>query len=171
LIDEPPDHLAQSVATLSERQRLEEMGYEVGPRLLAQQFGVSEEDVRDVESALGSRDVSLEEPLGGDTDRRQQDVLVDAESPDAEELVARGEMQDRVRGALDEFLRDLSERDLALLDLRILSEEPLTLQALGERFGTTREAVRQAEARLMKRLESFMRERLGDLGDVKIGPG
>ena len=41
---------------------------------------------------------------------------------------------------------------------------------LGDRFGTSREAVRQAEVRLMKRLEAFMRERLGDVGQVRIGP-
>ena len=45
------------------------------------------------------------------------------------------------------------ERELAILDERLLSEEPATLQAIGDRFGTTREAVRQAETRLMARLK------------------
>ncbi len=48
-----------------EKQRLEEKGYEVGPKLLADHFGVSEQDVTDVQQALTSRDVSLDEPLGG----------------------------------------------------------------------------------------------------------
>jgi RNA polymerase sigma-32 factor len=153
-----------------EKQRLEELGYEVGPRLLAAQFQVSEEDVLDVQRALDSRDVSLDEPLPGDSGRTQEDILPDRSRPGAEEIVARGELQDRAREALEEFRRELSERDRTLLDLRILSDEPLTLQALGDRFGTTREAVRQAEARLMKRLTAFVRERLGDLGQVRVGP-
>ena len=58
-----------------------------------------------------------------------------------------------------------------LLDQRILSEEPLTLQQIGERFGTTREAARQAEVRLMRRLEDFFKQELGDLGPIRVGKG
>ena len=152
-----------------ERQRLEERGFEVGPKLLAEHFGVSEQDVKDVELALGSHDVSLDEPLRGDGERRRGDLLPDPQAPDVEEVVAREELQQRAREAIDEFRRDLGPRELAILDRRILSEEPETLQAIGERFGTTREAVRQAEARLIKRLQAFMRERLGDLGSVRVG--
>ena len=47
-----------------ERRRLEQQGYDVGPKLLADHFGVSEDDVRDVEAALSGRDVSLDAPVG-----------------------------------------------------------------------------------------------------------
>jgi RNA polymerase sigma-32 factor len=156
-----------------EKLRLERLGYDVGPRLLAEHFGVNEQDVTDVRQALESRDVSLDEPLGADggaEDRRQVDVLPDESVTGAEELVARNELQERAERAIAEFRRGLTEREAAILDRRILNDDPETLQAIGERFGTTREAVRQAETRLMKRLTKFMRERLGDLGQVKIGP-
>lgn len=152
-----------------EKQRLEQMGYEVGPKLLAEHFGVSENDVQEVQKALESRDVSLDEPLGDERDRVQGDLLADEGHPGAEELVARSELQQRAEAAIAEFRAGLAGRDLALLDKRILSDDPLTLQALGEQFGTTREAVRQAEARLMKRLKAFLREKLGDLGPLQIG--
>jgi RNA polymerase sigma-32 factor len=154
----------------TEKQRLEEMGYEVGPKLLADHFGVSEQDVRDVQQALDSRDVSLDEPLGDDEARRREDLLADERAVGADETVARSELQRRAERAIAEFREGLSERELAILDRRILSEDPETLQAIGDRFGTTREAVRQAEARLMKRLKAFMREKLGDVGEVEIGP-
>ena len=153
-----------------EKRRLESLGYEVGPKLLAAEMGVSVEDVRDVEQALDSRDVSLDEPLRGDEERRPADLLADDRAPGVEETVARAELQGRAEAAIAEFRTDLNERERTLLDLRILAEEPLTLQALGDRFGTTREAVRQAETRLMKRLQAFLRDRLGDLGQVRIGP-
>jgi RNA polymerase sigma-32 factor len=153
-----------------ERQRLEELGYEVGPRLLAEHFGVSEEDVTDVQQALESRDVSLDEPLGGDEERRRIDVMADSASAGVEETVAREELQQRAQEAIAVFREQLNERDQAILDRRILHSEPETLQALGQRFGTTREAVRQAEARLMRRLREFMKERLGELGHIRIGP-
>jgi RNA polymerase sigma-32 factor len=153
-----------------EKLRLEEQGFEVGPRLLAERFGVSEEDVKDVQAALGSRDVSLSEPIGEDEGWTQADVL-ESTAPDVEEQVARRELQERAQAAIARFRDGLGERDRTILDERILSEEPLTLQALGDRFGTTREAIRQAEAKVSSRLTAFLRSELGDLAHVRIGPG
>ena len=153
-----------------EKQKLESQGFEVEPKLLAEHFGVSEQDVKDVQAALDSRDVSLDEPLRNDPDRVRGDLLPDGDQPGVEETVARAELQERAEAAIAEFRRDLKEREQILLDQRILSDDPLTLQALGDRFGTSREAVRQSEARLMTRLKEFLRDRLGDLGRIQIGP-
>jgi RNA polymerase sigma-32 factor len=152
-----------------EKRRLEEQGFEVGPRLLAERFGVSEEDVREVGNALAAHDVSLDAPVSEDDERSRGEVLPSG-APDVEEEVARRELQERTQAALARFRADLGERERAILDERILAEEPLTLQALGDRFGTTREAARQAEARLMTRLKSFLSEALGDLTSIRIGP-
>ena len=151
-----------------EKQRLEEQGYEVGPKLLAEHFGVSETDVVEVQQALDSRDVHLDAPVDDDGPSRA-DVLP-AASTDIEESVARKELQQRVETVLDRFRADLNERELAILNERLLAEEPLTLQTLGDRFGTTREAVRQAEVRLKTRLTAYLKQELGDLGSVQIGP-
>ena len=152
-----------------EQARLESLGYEVGPKLLADRFGVSEEDVREVQKALSSRDVSLDAPVGEEDDRSRGETFA-AEQPTVEEQVARRELQERVQETLARFREMLNERERTILDARVLSEEPLTLQELGNRFGTTREAVRQQEARLMKRLKEFVKEHLGDLAGVRIGP-
>ena len=152
-----------------EKRRLEEQGFEVGPKLLAERFGVSEEDVRDVGNALAAHDVPLDAPLGDGDERSRADVFPSG-APDVEQEVARRELQERTEAALARFRAGLGERDRAILDERILAEDPLTLQALGDRFGTTREAARQAEARLMARLKSFIEEELGDLASIRIGP-
>ncbi|HEX4825702.1 MAG TPA: sigma-70 family RNA polymerase sigma factor [Candidatus Polarisedimenticolaceae bacterium] len=152
-----------------EKSRLEAAGFEVGPKMLAEHFGVSEEDVKDVEAALGSRDVWIDAPLAGAEDRTQGDVLP-ASGPTVEEEVARRELQDKVKTAIARFRVDLGERERAILDDRLLSDDPATLQAIGDRFGTTREAVRQAEARLMTRLKEFLRAEIGDLATIRVGP-
>ncbi len=152
-----------------EKRRLEDEGFEVGPKLLAERFGVSEEDVRDVEQALSSRDVRLDAPIGAEGDQTHGDVMA-SEGPSVEEEVARRELHEKVRAAIDRFRENLSERDRVILDQRILSDDPLTLQALGDRFGTTREAVRQAEAKLMSRLKERLKAELGELGSIRIGP-
>jgi RNA polymerase sigma-32 factor len=152
-----------------EKQRLESQGFDAGPKLLAEHFGVSEEDVIDVQAALDSRDLSIDAPLTEDDDRPRVELAAVGGANDVEGSVARKELQTHVEKALGRFRKDLKERELALLDERILSESPLTLQALGDRFGTTREAVRQAEARLMERLKEYLRSELGDLGPIDIG--
>jgi RNA polymerase sigma-32 factor len=148
---------------------LEAAGYEVGPKMLAEHFGVSEEDVKDVERALHSRDVSLDAPIGDEEDRTRGDVTP-ASGPTVEEEVARRELQDKVQAAIRRFRVDLNERERTILDERLLAEDPATLQAIGDKFGTTREAVRQAESRLMSRLKEFLRTELGDLASIRIGP-
>lgn len=106
---------------------------------------------------------------GEDGGRTRADALA-AEGPTVEEEVARRELGGKVQAAIRKFRKGLSERDRSILDDRILSEDPQTLQALGERFGTTREAVRQAEAKLMNRLKEHLADELGDLGSIRIGP-
>jgi RNA polymerase sigma-32 factor len=143
-----------------ERHKLEQMGYEVGPKLLADHFGVSEADVVEVQAALDSHDVALDAPVG--PEGRSRAETLPAGEPSAEETVARQEWQARSEAAIERFREGLPERDLVMLNDRLLSEDPLTLQAIGERFGTTREAVRQAEVRLKARLTDYLRQELSD---------
>lgn len=78
-----------------EKTRLESQGFEVGPKMLAEHFNVSEADVVDVERALHAHDVSLDAPVGEDGDSTRGDLMA-AEGPTVEEDVARRELQDRV---------------------------------------------------------------------------
>jgi RNA polymerase sigma-32 factor len=151
-----------------EKSRLEAAGFEVGPKMLADHFNVSEEDVLDVERALHSQDVSLDAPLGDAEDRTRGDLMADP-GPTVEEDVARRELQDKVKAAIDRFRDGLGDRERAILDERLLSEDPLTLQVIGDRFGTTREAVRQAEARLMARLREHLKAEIGDVESIRVG--
>ncbi|MBD3866647.1 MAG: sigma-70 family RNA polymerase sigma factor [Acidobacteria bacterium] len=151
-----------------EKRKLEAAGYEVGPKLLAEKFGVSEQDVTDVQMALGSHDLMLDAPAGGDEDGRSHGDTLAGREPDAETQMARKQLQDRVEAALDRFREGMSERDLMILNDRILSDEPLKLQEIGDRFGTSREAARQAEVRIKGRLKTFLLEEMGDVGNIRF---
>ena len=76
--------------------------------------------------------------------------------------MARAEIKERVDAAIAAFRETATERDRAILDLRLVAEDPATLQELGVRYDVTREAMRQAEAKLKTKLGLFLRERLGD---------
>ena len=67
---------------------------------------------------------------------------------------------------LDEIVSGLSERDALILENRILTDEPATLESLGTMSGVTRERVRQVQARLNERIESGLGEELGLLAQL-----
>ncbi len=144
-----------------EREKLLQQGIAPTPKLLAERFGVPEADVIDVEEAISGRDVSVDAPISEDSTATVGDILP-ATEPSVEETVSRKEVLDRVTAAIAEFRKTLNEREQEILDARLVASEPATLQELGDRFGVTREAVRQSENRLKERLAQFLKGRLGE---------
>lgn len=147
-----------------EKERLAALGVAPTPRLLAERFGVSETDVLEVDRALVSPDLSTDQRVAEDSEITVGERLAAPQRPVDEEL-AEQEMREKVQRAVNEFRGGLSAREATILDRRLYpqsGEEPATLQELGDEFGITREALRQAESKLKQRLGVFLRERLGD---------
>jgi RNA polymerase sigma-32 factor len=92
--------------------------------------------------------------------------LLTATSSDPEENAESTELSELVRRHLDDFRKTLSGKELEIFDDRLVAEEPLTLQELGDRFGVSRERVRQLEARLTGKLRTFLKSELGDAVEV-----
>ena len=63
------------------------------------------------------------------------------------------------------FKVNLKPMDLEILEDRVLSESPLSLQEIGDRHDITREAVRQAEQRLLKKFKTFIEEEFPEAAD------
>ena len=153
-----------------EKRELERLGYDVEPRLIAERLDVSEADVVDMEARLSRPDVSFDAPLRADeTDGMTFGDRMAAPGISSEASVGASELREVFMQKIEAFARTLDERDLQILRERILAEEPLTLADLGERFHVTRERVRQLEAKLVKRLRTYMEENLVDF--EYYGPG
>ena len=69
-----------------------------------------------------------------------------------EDDAARHEVVDAVRGALGEALASLSARERRIVEARMMSDEPCTLEQLGREMGVSKERVRQLEARAREKL-------------------
>jgi len=70
------------------------------------------------------------------------------------------------REQLDQFRTMPTGKELVIFDRRLVAEEPITLQELGDEFGVSRERVRQLESRLTGKLRVYLAERLGDAVQV-----
>jgi len=145
-----------------EKRELERQGFEAEPRLLAERLEVSEHDVRDMEQRLAESDLSLNAPAGFEDGSAEFGDFIGNNEQSVEDGVAEAELQRVFREKVHAFAETLDERDRRIAEERVLSEEPKTLQQLGEEFGLSRERVRQLEARLVARLREYLKENLVD---------
>ena len=146
-----------------EKAKLAAMGIDPTPAEVAKRLGVEEQEAVDMDRRLSSGEMSLDAPVGDNEGRPVARIELLPSShlgPDA--MVADEEMQDIVRAKLEEFRQTLKGKDIAIFDKRLMADEPLTLQELGDQFGISRERVRQIEARLTMNLRQFLKDALGD---------
>jgi RNA polymerase sigma-32 factor len=142
-----------------EKELLESMGQEPSVQLLSTRLGVSESDVETMSQRLQGRDVSLQTAV----DDNGRTTLLDFESSDdipIDEQMGHAEMLSLLHEGIEDLKDSLNDRERELLEDRLLSDEPLTLQEIGEKYGVTREAVRQMENRLMAKIRKILEERL-----------
>jgi len=147
-----------------EKEKLRALGFEPGPKLLAEALQVREEEVIEMDQRLGGWELSLDAPLKEGSDEYHKNFLPSTE-PQVEELLAQNELKEMFRQKLTEFRQELNGKELDILDLRLLAEKPLTLQEIGARHQISRERVRQIEDRLIKRLRQFLQSSIPDWGD------
>lgn len=129
-------------------------------RLLAEKIGVKESEVVEMNQRLSRGDVSLDAPVHDDTPGARQVDLIEDEHESVDEKLAREQILKILRAEAAAIEKELSERDLFIFRNRVLADEPITLQDVGDKFGITRERARQLEAKVLKKI----RDRLEDAG-------
>lgn len=138
-----------------EKQKLLTEGEESSAALLSSRMGIPEKDIELMEQRMGGRDISLDAPIDEDGNTHLIDIQKDTSNPEAELEVL--ELIDMLKEKIEEIKPSLNEKELDILENRILADEPKTLQEIGDKYGITRERTRQLEERLMKNLkEKFL---------------
>ncbi len=150
-----------------EQERLAAQGIEAGPRLLAERLDVSEQDVVEMQGRLGNEEVSLDVPIGEEGKATQLDRLATPAQPQDEQL-ADAELRTRFHEKLQGFAAQLKDKERYIFEKRLIAEEPLTLQEIGDQFKLTRERVRQIEAQLTRKLRAYIAEEMPDFGDISL---
>jgi RNA polymerase sigma-32 factor len=147
-----------------EREKLEKQGFQVEAKHLAAALDVTEQEVIEMERRLTASETSLDAPMRSDEqgERTQGDFVRAAPTLRPDVQVESGEFGDILRQKLVAFGSTLRDRDLEIFRDRLLNDEPATLVQIAERFGVTRERVRQIEERLKKRLRQYLETELGD---------
>lgn len=150
-----------------EKERLEALGQRLVPKLISQQLQVKEGEVIDMDKRLREPEVSLEAPIG-ESDRGIFAELIASKEKAVDQEVAEGEMKELLHHKLAIFRKALNKKEKDILDNRLISDTPKTLQEIGEKYGISRERVRQLEARLIKRLRAFLEKELPEVKEYPI---
>ncbi len=147
-----------------ERDRLIAQGIHPSSRLLAERLGVAEEEVNAVDRHMRAPALSLHAPAGDEEDGRTLSEVVPERIPnDPEAATARSELAELLQSRLSAFAATLTdEREKVIWETRLLASEPVSLSLLGDQFGVSKERIRQVEARMKKRLKTFLESELGD---------
>jgi RNA polymerase sigma-32 factor len=126
---------------------------------IATQLGVPEQDVVQMNRRMAAPDHSLNAPVrtDGDGDGEWQDWLVD-EDDNQEVRLAEDEEGKRRQALLDKALVTLNDRERDILTERRLKDEPATLEDLSQKFGISRERVRQIEVRAFEKLQRAVKQ-------------
>ena len=152
-----------------EKQRLISGGFDPKPKLLSERLGVSEQEITDMDQRLDRWEVSLDSPIKEGSDDELIEFVA-TPAPSAEIQVAKKEMEAIIREKVDSFKQDLSEREVYILENRIFSDTPSTLQEIGEHYGITRERVRQIENSMIKKMRTHFQSEIPDfesfIGDL-----
>ena len=123
---------------------------------LADQLGVTQTEVTDMNRRLSGGDASLNAPLRSDGESEWQDWLADDTTDQETRLAEREEMGDR-HELLVNAMKDLTDRERDILEARRLRDEPSTLEELSQKYGVSRERVRQIEVRAFEKLQRGMK--------------
>ena len=132
-----------------------------GKERIASKLKVSLRDVSMMESRLSGSDRSLNTPVGETGEKEWQDLLAE-ERPGPEEIVAEHSETTARCKWIANAVAELNPREQTIIRERRLSENGLTLEALGRQLGISKERVRQIEQAALKKLRASILRQIND---------
>jgi RNA polymerase primary sigma factor len=149
-----PVHVSDQLSRLWRTQRYLslELGRDASPAEIAAELGTTKEKVRQL-LKLGHEPASLEAPVGEEGDSQVGEFIEDRDAVEPFDVVA----ETLQREELGKVLSALTQRERRIVELRfgLAGGRPHTLEEVGEKFGITRERIRQIEAKTIAKLRSF----------------
>ncbi|MFN3454772.1 MAG: RNA polymerase factor sigma-32 [Pseudobdellovibrio sp.] len=143
-----------------QKQELEKMSTSENIHHLSEKLGIPEDEVAEMAKRLSDRDVSLDKSNDDESPGLSLSNILkkDDGSLPLDEQLALAEQLKYLKDAIEKVQSQLTEKEKIILEERVLSDEPLTLQEIGEKYKITREAVRQNEARLINKIKTTLQD-------------
>ena len=134
---------------------------------IADELNVKVKDVETMEGRLSGNDHSLNARIGEDGEDEWQTMLSD-EGPTPEEVTLNVVDSETRSKWLNKALSELSDREQKIIRDRHLGHDVVTLEALGNELGVSKERVRQLEQRAMEKLKTSIVDFVDDQNNLFI---
>jgi RNA polymerase sigma-32 factor len=118
---------------------------------LAKRLKVAEGEINDMEMRLAAKDFSLDTELEPGARQSHLDLLAQ-DGTNQEENLASFEERRLVRGKVNETMESLNPKERFIVENRLMTDEPRTLQEIGQHFSISRERARQIEGNVIKKI-------------------
>lgn len=146
-----------------ERDRMIEMGLNPSTKELAEALSVSESEVAIMDQHLRAPALSMHAPESGDTGQMLEESVSIVDQVATDDEAAQNQFGAMLKVQLNLFREGLkNDREIEIWDERLTAKDPLSLSALGRRFGLTKERVRQLEFRMKRQLREALIESFGE---------
>jgi RNA polymerase sigma-32 factor len=142
-----------------ERDKLIAQGFEPEPKLLAERLDVKEEEIEEMSQRLGGGEISLNAPVSDDGKEVYGSFLPDP-SMAIDEEISEAQNRQLLLRKLKEYRDRFTGKELDIFDNRIMSDTPLTLQELGDKYHISRERVRQIQERIVKNIKKWLTDEI-----------
>ena len=121
-----------------ERQKLIAEGFDPDAATLAECLGVGEDQIVEMQQRLDASDMSLDATVGDESGSATRMDFLPALGPGIEESLAGMEIAELLQSKIRDILPSLSEKEAYILEHRLLTDDPVTLREIGERYNVTR---------------------------------
>ena len=138
-----------------QQEQLAQLPYEDSVKLLTHS-GFKEKDIQNMHQRVYGRDVSLDQPVTENNPSSLMDLQTDKQEDHFEDNLNLFQEKQLMKRSIEALRSKLKPKEIFILEKRLLSDSPLTLQEIGKKFSVTREAVRQVESRLIKKIKDQM---------------
>lgn len=144
----------------STKNRIEAAGAETEKDIyseIARELDVPDSQVIEMDRIMSAKDLSLDANIEGSPERTYVDILGD--TFDQEQFLEDSQTRPLVARKIKEVLGNLKDRERYIIERRVLTDSPETLEKLSRKFGISRERVRQIEKNALKKIrQEFEKE-------------
>lgn len=144
----------------STKNRIEAAGAETEKDIyseIARELDVPDSQVIEMDRIMSAKDLSLDANIEGNPERTYVDMLGD--TFDQEQFLEDSQTRPLVARKIKEVLGNLKDRERYIIERRVLTDSPETLEKLSRKFGISRERVRQIEKNALKKIrQEFEKE-------------
>lgn len=125
---------------------------------IAKELGVRNKDVVEMDQRMSKKDFSLDTRIGENQDNTYISLLEDQKF-NQEDLLVKSQLESSVKDNLVPILETLKDRERYIIENRILTDTPHTLDEIGKKYEISRERVRQIENSALKKIKKAFKEK------------